>query len=171
MELPHVPEPDREYTPFRRIHERPEDIENENRMQRIVESRTGWSLVYLPNRKFRQIRFKMVGVDANDMVARADIKCRSNKHDKYRTYKTASWKWDLAIRYHALTGVNTFFFIWFDDGPYFIKSDRRHRFRRSIWGRREMRDDLDANPTIDIPINLLTKLEDWPHDTGPVRVR
>ena len=168
MELPIVPEPDREFTPFRRIHERPEDIENERRMTRIIGHHTGWDLVYLPNRQFKQIRFKMMG-NPDEMVARADIKCRSINHDRFRTYNTASWKWDLSIRYHALTGLNTFFFIWFNDGPYFIKSDPRLRFRRTTWGRNLMRDDLDKNPTIEIPSNLLTRLEDWPHEVGPFR--
>jgi hypothetical protein len=168
MNLPSIPPPDPEWTPFRRIHERPEDVDNENIVRRMIERRTGWSLIYLPDRKFKQIRFKMTGVDPNVIEARADVKCRSIVYNQFPTYKTASWKWDLAARYFRSTGVNTYFFVWFDNGAYFIKYDSRYSFCRVTWGRTAERDPFDANSSIEIPMVSLARLEDWPHEIGPV---
>tara|TARA_R100001530_G_scaffold30009_3_gene23571 strand:- start:665 stop:1087 length:423 start_codon:yes stop_codon:yes gene_type:complete len=88
-----------------------------------------------------------------------EIKCRTNKHDKYRDYLISKQKVDTVIREAENFGVKMWLVVRFTDGVYYRSiSEVDMPLKTETGGRKDRNDARDIEPVYLIPIRTFRKL-------------
>ena len=88
-----------------------------------------------------------------------EIKCRTNKHDKYRDYLISKQKVDIVIREAENFGVKMWLVVRFTDGVYYRSiSEVDMPLKTETGGRKDRNDARDIESVYLIPIRTFQKL-------------
>lgn len=135
---------------MRPTYETEADRKNEKRVAQKAASAWGGCLAEkLP----KQYRADFGFVDSRESVlAWAEVKCRTNEHDRYPTYMLSLAKWLEAERLSQDTGLPFYLLVEFTDGIYYLRVKKLEGISIKMGGRSDRGDAQDREPTVHIPM-------------------
>jgi len=148
---------------MRQQHETASDLQNEAAIKLKIERFTGWHLVKLPV----SYHLDYAAYDCRGILkAWVEIKCRTNKREKYPTYLVAALKWNTAISLSRSTNPPVPFWlaVGFTDGPGLYAHKPDHIVHVEEFNRKDPRDSADMEPMVAIPMGYFVSLPEEPED-------
>lgn len=136
-------------------HETKQDLSNEQEIARAIEQKWNCHANKLP----KHYRCDFVLTRAGNVVAFAEVKCRSIPHNRYRNVILGLKKVTETNALAREAGVPAYFVIRFTDGTYYTDINRAISYAVTYGGQTvKMRDSRDMEPTCNIPISNLRPL-------------
>lgn len=139
------------------LYETAEDRERETQVAEAITQATGWTMHRLPDT--RSAADWIATNTLGEVAAIIEIKCRTNRHDKYPTYMIDMNKWNNIHTISSQLHTLGLLVVAFTNGIAYISTHSRTGFTISKGGRRDRNDPHDIREVLLIPIERMHNIK------------
>lgn len=141
----------------RPIYENSKTLKAEDRLKERIEVASGWRLHKLP--MSHVVDYAATHDGKNEIVGWLELKCRTNDHNRYKTYIVSLNKWRRLVELGELSDANAVLVVEFTDGIWFVSADKSVPISIAMGGRTDRNDKADIEPLAHIDMREFKNLK------------